>query len=173
MEAVKKRDAEFVRYVLAPDIKLSFGGHRGVEDFETLWNPGDASSKLWNELSTILSLGGSFESRPGFTRFEAPYVSSRWPEKFSPHHYVAVTVDRLDVHEDAGDRYPVIGRLSYDIVQSSYSWQSIPTSWVSVVMPDGKRGYVLSRYVRSPIDLSATFEKRSGRWVLAALVSGD
>lgn len=45
--------------------------------------------------------------------------------------------------------------------------------WVKIVAPNGKKGYVFSRYIRRPIDHRACFEKKQGRWLMTALVTGD
>jgi hypothetical protein len=37
----------------------------------------------------------------------------------------------------------------------------------------GKKGFIKAKYVRSPIDYRAIFEKNNGKWKMGAFISGD
>lgn len=68
--------------------------------------------------------------------------------------------------------------LSFDILpfaREAYERMSEKQSeeWTSVLLRDGRVGYVASRYLRSPIEHRAIFERKNGRWWLTAFVSGD
>ncbi len=66
---------------------------------------------------------------------------------------------------------PIIAALSYDVVPMANERGS--NGWEAIRLPDGRTGYIATRYVRRPIDYRAIFIKRSGRWLLKALVAGD
>ena len=77
--AVKKRDKRFLLSILHPKIMNSFGGDGGVREFVEMWKLNSPDSKVWSELLTVLSMGGSFYQEDGTEDFSgAPYVSSRW-----------------------------------------------------------------------------------------------
>ena len=45
--------------------------------------------------------------------------------------------------------------------------------WLKVETLGGKKGFVNAKFVRSPIDYRAIFEKKSRSWKMTAFVSGD
>ena len=47
------------------------------------------------------------------------------------------------------------------------------SEWTRIKLRDGRTGYISSRYVRSPIDYRAVFNKMDGRWRMTAFVAGD
>ncbi len=74
---------------------------------------------------------------------------------------------------------PVVDTLSYNIVQieleNSVRDKNKPDSytWVKVNTLGGKKGFVQAKYVRSPIDYRAIFEKKNGKWKMTAFIAGD
>jgi hypothetical protein len=42
-----------------------------------------------------------------------------------------------------------------------------------VRLPDGRAGFVDSRFVRSPIDYRAAFARIDGRWQMTLFLAGD
>src|SRR5215469_9820431 len=76
-DAVKRKDTQFILGVVAPDILNDFGGGNGIQNFKAKWRLGKTEeSKLWAELDTVLSMGGSFRVDEGKRTFWAPYVYS-------------------------------------------------------------------------------------------------
>src|SRR5262245_30360691 len=67
--AIARRDAAAVLAIVHKNVKNSFGGDDGIEQFKQKWRPEDRESTLWKELGLVLALGGSFD-RDG--RFTAP-----------------------------------------------------------------------------------------------------
>ncbi len=45
--------------------------------------------------------------------------------------------------------------------------------WLKVEILGGKKGFVNAKYVRSPIDYRAIFDKNNGKWKMTAFVAGD
>jgi hypothetical protein len=76
--ALQQRDVQFLYGIVAPDIRNSFGGDDGFDEFKANWKPEDPNSKLWQTLTEVLVLGGQFmaPTRPheGSKMFVAPYV---------------------------------------------------------------------------------------------------
>jgi len=180
LEAVKKRDKEFLLSVLDPTITNSFGGSGGIEEFRQKWNPGDRNSRLWPELAAILMMGGSFVHSALGTQFCAPYVYSESVGKgIDPYEYAPITEKNTPVHAKPDDDAPIVITLSYDIVKV-IQWprrrqrhQNDADMWVKIITPDGRLGYVSAKSIRSSISYCACFANRKGKWVMTALVAGD
>jgi hypothetical protein len=180
MAAARKKDKEFVLSILDPKIELSFGGHSGIKDFKEMWKIDSPNSKFWNELTTILQMGGSFKSVEGTTEFIAPYVTSQWPDdpSLDVFDYVAVIGTNVRLRSTPGTSAKVVESLSYDIVnlvqtQPAGAIEKDGFKWLKVKTGTGTEGYVAAKYVRSPIDYRAYFRKINGSWRMTAFIAGD
>lgn len=180
-QAINRRDAQFLIGVLDKDIKLSFGGDWGVQRVIEMWNPYSPQSTIWKELGDVLRLGGTFGygHYPRDT-FWAPYVFglSGQLDNF----WDAVIVgNNVQVHAQPSSSSPVIAALSYDVVKlGPYDPNPVTEKigefsypWKRVRLADQRTGYVYGRYVRSPLDYRAAFNKIDGAWKLTAFVKGD
>ncbi|MGD9715048.1 MAG: SH3 domain-containing protein [Thermomicrobiales bacterium] len=156
--------------MLHPNVKVSFGGESGPEDFEAHWKLDDSSSEFWDAMAELLALGGSVT--PKCMGFVAPYVFSEWPEEYDAFEHGVIVGSQVRLRSAPSLDGLIIGALSFDIVQWVPDDKEVP-GWVGVETLDGKRGYVADRYVRSPITYRAIFTKTEGRWYLTALVAGD
>ena len=174
LEALQQRDTSFVISILSPEIKNSFGGNDGIPEFRRYWKPERPDSKFWKTMIRVLALGGSFN---GETTFMAPYTYSKFPDEFDAFEHGVVIGENVKVRKEPKLDGQVIGTLSYDIVKVT-DWKPIneagkKQAWVTVSLTGNARGYIAEDYIRSPIDYRAIFEKRNGKWQLAAFVSGD
>ncbi len=178
IEAVKQRNTPFVLTVLHPKIHLSFGGHYGVKDFRDMWKPDSPDSQVWDELSTILSLGGTFSTSEGKKVFWAPYTFSTFPNDLDATEYASIVGENVRVRSQPTTSASIVTNLSYDIVKATLlisdnnREDDIP-GWVKVVVPDGRNGYVASRYVRTAFDYRLGFERIRGKWLITAFIGGD
>lgn len=166
---VARRDVQALLAVVRKDIKNSFGGNDGIDEFKTLWEIDQADSKVWEILATVLGLGGSFTAD---NQFSAPYVFSRWPQGVHAYDYVAIIGTDVRARAAPEASSDVLARLSYDIVEQVDSTLA-SDDWAAIRLPGGRLGYVAKRYVRSPIDYRAIFEKSDGRWQMSILIAGD
>jgi hypothetical protein len=165
--AVTHRDVDAVVKILDPNVKASFGGDEGVEDFKRFYFGGNGGGvDFWKELAEALSLGGTFMAPETFA---TPYVYSAWPEVLDAFDCIAVVGTSVRVRAAPRVSAPPIARLTHAIVRA----HGDRNDWTSVELPDGRTGYVASRYLRSPVDHRAVFQFRDGRWWLAAFVAGD
>jgi hypothetical protein len=171
LQAVQGRDTVVLYSVLAPDILNSFGGDGGIAEFKEMWRPGDPDSRIWTELTGILSLGGAFVAEDLFV---APYTSSSFPDGWDSFDYVAVVGADVRVRERPTTSAPVLMTLSFDIVRrAAEPAGSAVDGWTAVQLADGRTGYVAAAYARSPVDRRAGFVHRDGRWLLRTFVAGD
>jgi hypothetical protein len=168
-DALARRDAAAVLAVVSPDIKLSFGGDEGFAAFKTLWRPESPDSPLWETLSTVLSLGGTFAGDGTFT---APYVFANWPQDKDAFTFVAAIRPGVRVRRAPDSRAAVVATLDYTIVELLDPSAPDPT-WSKIKTPDGKIGFVDARMVRSPIDYRVRFEKIDGHWRMTFFLAGD
>lgn len=168
--AIADRDAPALLGVVHPDIRNSFGGDDGVEAFKRIWGPEQRSSSVWQELSDVLRLGGTFD---GPDTFVAPYVFSRWPSEFDPFEHVALVGSRVRVRSDPNADAHVLATLDYAILQLSADKGYPQRPWTSVRLDDGRSGFVAANLVRSPIDYRAYFVRSNGRWQMTIFIAGD
>lgn len=167
--ALARHDAEAVLAVVHKDIKNSFGGDDGIEEFRKTWSLDKPDSKLWETLATVLALGGIFESDGSFT---APYVYTSWPEELDAFDHVAVTGSGVRVRSEPNTTAPTLATLTFSIVECLPD-NDPDKPWVSIRLPGGKTGYIDRRYVRSSIDYRASFSKIDGRWQMTFFLAGD
>jgi len=182
--ALNKRDRKFLLSILHPKIQNSFGGDGGIKEFVTDWKLNSPTSKVWTELLTVLSLGGSFGEDNGQKIFEAPYVTSRWdsimnklPDADAFTHS-AIIAARVPVYSkpDAAGRAVVF--LSYDVVEvdnerSIWKGEHEELLWVKIKTPKGQEGYVKADKIRSAVDYRAYFKKVRGKWMMYVFSAGD
>jgi len=170
--AVAERSPAAILDAVHPQIKNSFGGDGGIEEFKQMWRLEQPDSTFWKEFGTVLALGGSFDGAGAFT---APYTFSRWPDDIDAFDYVAVVGSDVRIRTLPRADAPVLRQVSHFILQldNEPSSQSGPGEDWTAVKIDGKKGYVATRFVRSPTDYRATFRYTDGRWWLVFFVAGD
>jgi hypothetical protein len=168
--AVARHDVAAVLAVVASGATVSFGGgDGGPAEFREYWRLDSPDSGLWDELATVLALGGDFGEDGAF---EAPYVSSEWPDGIDGFEHVAIVGSGVRVRAAAGADAETIATLGFEIVAAG-SDDAPDDAWRAVVLADGRAGFVDARYVRSPIDYRARFAKVGGAWKLVSFVAGD
>ena len=164
--AIARRDEAAVLAVADPGVRLSFGDDNGADDLQRMLR--DSHGTLWADLAATLALGGTFTSP---TTFVAPYVFSTWPERADSFECAAILGDRVRVRETDATGSPVIGSVSFDVVQVLRDRRD--GTPVQVRLSNGVAGFVAAAFVRSPIDRRASFEKVGGQWRLRSFVIGD
>jgi hypothetical protein len=190
--AIKSRDSKFILNSLAPDVLVSYGGCEGVKCFIQFWKLNQPNSKIWDTLSNVLSLGGSFETYKGEKYFCAPYVFSEFPDRVNGeelmgvHEYAAIIGQNVNVRLRPSLNAPIVTSLSYDIIKLDQSPNHSSGNWFKILAPTP--GYVSSQFIRNPFDYRACFKKVretppyndgassdfvNGKWLMNALVAGD
>lgn len=175
IQAVQRRDVNYLLSILSPKVSNDFGGGEGIADFKQKWKPERSQSEVWIELAKVLSLGGAFDKDGAFS---APYLHARWPQDEGDVFEVgAIIGENVRVRAAPQINASVIRTLSFDIVDVP-DWQTAKArgekrQWIKVKLSDGQTGYVAEEFIRSPIDYRAVFEKQNGRWVMTAFIAGD
>lgn len=177
--AVKRRDLKHLLSVLDPDIKVSFGGDQGIADFKRLWQVGSPESRLWDELLKVLSNGGHMRRSRGADSFSAPYSFNGFPEDLDVFTHSVIFGNAVALRDTPSLEGRVLTRLSYNIVTvvgektvTAEDGEPVPI-WFFIRTLGGSSGYVSAKYVRSPIDYRAHFDKKRGKWKMTSFVAGD
>jgi hypothetical protein len=177
IEAAKKRDAKYILGVVDRDIKNSFGGNDGIEEFMKAWKINSPDSEFWNEFFPVITNGGTFFKKGKTKIFFAPYSFNAFPDDLDAFSYSVIFGNNVNLRLKADNNSPVIASLSYNIVEIVNSINSgsnsEKVSWYEVKTLGGKKGFVSADYVRSPIDYRAGFEKIKGKWKMTIFLAGD
>ena len=167
--AIAVRDTAALLAAVDPNIKNSFGGNDGIDEFKTMWKVGQPDSEIWDELGTVLSMGGSFT---GEHTFVAPYVFSRWPESLDSFEHIAVVGANVRVRSEPRPDASPIDSVSFVILPVANDARVTDDAWRAVKV-ESRIGFVSSRFARSPIDYRAIFSSQGGQWRLVTFVAGD
>ena len=179
IDAVKRRDAKFILSILDADIKNSFGGNDGIEEFKEYWQIESADSKFWGEFLPVIGNGGHFQAEGdgGLPIFTAPYSFAGFPNDLDAFEHSVIFGSRVNLRRAPNLTSPIVGKLSYNIVRVT---NTIPLSddaespdWYEIETLGRLRGFVKAEYVRSPIDYRAGFQKKSGVWKMIFFIAGD
>jgi hypothetical protein len=173
-DVIARKDAAALIKLLAPEIKLDFGGGNGIAAFQKQWSPSDPKSELWSALSLVVDQGGNFDSK---TVFSAPYTFSAFPSDLDGADKAVVTSPGAAMRVVAKSNAPVLRQLDHDILTVNGTLkpqhEAGADDWAEATDGKGTHGFVLARDVRSPLDYRALFEKRKGKWLLTAFVASD
>ncbi|MDI6757498.1 MAG: SH3 domain-containing protein [Endomicrobiia bacterium] len=181
IQACRRKDLKFLLRHTDENISFSFGfPNTGTDDFIKVWKldkePGQ--SLIWGELEYILNLGGAFEKDGSFN---APYTFAGFPDFADGFESVVCVSSNVFLRASPSASGPVVKKLCYDILtfaddrNGKYDYWRVKgkAGWLKVRTRQGEEGYVLNKYVRSPIDYRASFSKKNGVWKMTDFVSGD
>jgi hypothetical protein len=163
-DAVARKDTAAVLRVVDPAVRLDFDAGIGIDAFKRR-----VDEAFWEELGKVLAMGGRF-STP--TTFEAPYVSSDWPDYLDPIECFAVIGSGVRLRNAPDKSARVLMTLDFAVVHVFLNEPEI-RGWQRVELVSGNTGYVASTLLRSAIDYRAYFERKMGSWYLVAFVAGD
>jgi hypothetical protein len=168
---VAKHDTAALLEIVDPEIRASFGSDHGITAFKELWNLDDPGSQLWKELGTVLAMGGAFSGPDLFT---APYTFSNWPNDLDAFEFVAVVGSNVRVRTESRADAPVLATVDYAILQvdDQAGFDAKDQEWTGIKF-EGKKAYISSRFLRSPIDYRARFAKSNGQWRMIFFLAGD
>ena len=185
MKAAANHDSEFILSILDREIINRSDGERGEKEFIHLWKLKEPDSRLWETLTSALSLGGSFRDNAGTKEFCAPYVTSKWPTVVSqltkdadPLDYQVITDKDVPLRSEPNLDASVIVTLNDDVVRvyangSVADSKNGDTHWLKISTVSGHLGFVPQDVVRSPSDYQACFRKTGSRWLMTELASRE
>lgn len=182
-QAVADRDADFIRAIASPQIRLSFGD---VQTLDSL-NLDDPDAPAWRHLEKAIATGcATYDlARPDTDMGTLTWVCPQafvTPEIDSPYNQVVIVAADVNVRDEPSLNSPVVDVVSSEIVQrdlqvelasAEYDLAETLEGWVPVVTPRGIRGYVSSRYAYSPVGYRAFFSRTNGDWQMEMFLAGD
>lgn len=186
-QAVRDRDAKYIRSIVTPETKFSFGAQRSIDYL----NPENPNSSFWTSLEKALSLGCSQESYgyscpTVFQQFDNA-VKKNPSANLDAFSAIVVVGENVNVRSQPSSNSAAIATLTNEIVKYDIAtFQNAsdqdksatlrldnPKGWTPVILSDNRRGFVSSRYAYSPIGYRVLFSKSSGDWKMQAFVTGD
>jgi len=174
LDAVRRRDADFVVLQADPEIKLSFGGDSGRQIFRESLTGGEEwqGESYWRELQTVLELGGVFLSDGAFCTPYLACIDVPGCPYCDPYETVYVTKKDAVARTAPDPGAPVAAKLSWNVLQLDYEAQGAQ-SWYAVRLPDGRSAYLADSDARMAIDYRARFEKTAEGWRMTVFIAGD
>lgn len=174
---VTAKDASALRAMLAPQVRVSFGGESGPDAFFERWKPAEPGSELWPLLAKLLTLGSTGERSDDGVTATYPYAYAAFPDDLDAFTSGVITGRGVKVREKADAASPVVTQLDYDVVKVR-DWKfdgetGTSPPWIEVELWNGKTGFVAKSMIRSPGDYRVGFTKQDGTWKLTYLVAGD
>jgi hypothetical protein len=164
--AVEKRDIDALLGLMSDDVRVSFGGRYGKEQFREYWRSKPSGSDgLWLELSEALSLGCAVKGEARV--FPSMFAQADDLDGFET--WIAKPGARLRRAPNLGGA--IAARLSWHVLRLDGQWNG--EDWIPVRLADGRRGYVHQSAVRSPIDYRLIANRRGEGWRITAFVAGD
>jgi hypothetical protein len=180
LTALQTRDERFVLSIVDPNIKNGSDTERGLAELRKLWELDQPDSALWDELTTVLKMGGSFRlSKEEGKEFCAPYVTSEWPTVFDklPQDaflsYYVITEKDLAMRAEPNSNAPMVATLTYDVVKvdSALNEPTERSGFMRIITLNGQVGYVPDETVRSASEHHAVFKKVKGKWLMTVFAA--
>lgn len=166
--AVERKDREALLATVTEATIVNYGGGVGRADFIAAWGLDDpATSPVWRELGTALSLGCARDLDGSYWSPSLSVQLADQEDVFTA--AVALPGAVLRAAPDAASA--ALATLEWDVLTLESDDGS--DEWWPVSLADGRRGYVHRDQLRLQVDYRAVFERIDGRWVLAAFVAGD
>jgi len=187
--AVSERHSEYLRAIADPNIHLSFGPPLRLDDLD-IDNP---NSLFWKRLERVVNapcsprIGSPTDANGNPQEWACPSASEIQQldnGSYAPFTDVFIVGDSVNVRMEPSPDSAVIGTLSDEVVKvdpqgfeqlSETQRQLLETheGWRPIITPDGKRGFVSSRYALSAVGYRAFFKNEGQGWYMTVFVTGD
>lgn len=184
-QAVQDRDADFIRAIAAPDIRLTFGLPMTIDELD-IDNP---NALFWKNMEKAIATGCAseiFGVEPEKQTWICPHVflAPETVPTIDPYSHIVIVGNDINVRAEPDSSSPVVGTVSNEVVRydvdstsdlSAEQQQAVSTlnGWQSIITSTGQRGFVSSRYAYSPIGYRAFFTKENDTWQMTVFIAGD
>lgn len=172
--AVRQRDADALKALMASDIKLTFGPPPKAppEDVLQLVDP---NSSVWGELQSLLELGGAYPT-PSRDVYCVPYTYAAFPGDVDPYNHQVLIQPAVPARAAPADDAAIVAMLDYAIVQTDYGTPTLirddsGREWIKIYLVK-TTAYVPAESLRSPSSSRACFTKRDNHWLITHLSPG-
>ncbi len=175
-QAVRSRDANLIRSIASPQIRLSFNSSRTLDDLD-LNNP---RAPIWLAMEKAFAGGCNKQTHNGKKpTWICPQVGAIWPQQLDPQHYVAIIGENVNVRDRPNHNSQIIGILSNEAVElDQTALKKTPVNfnnlndWTPIILPNKQHGYIANNYVYSAYGYHGFFEKIGGKWKMTTFQSG-
>jgi hypothetical protein len=155
----------------APDVFAGFSAQRGIPALRRAWGVDRSPKRFLSELQLVLSLGGRFEG-PEKNSFVAPSMFARFPrEDLMATHWVVIR-PKAPVYARQSVTSPVLRRATFDVFPTEDAYKGSLQGWARVTLPDGRKGYMLTKDIRNISESHAHFTKTSSGWKMTGFYQG-
>jgi hypothetical protein len=182
LDAIVRRDIDYVVKQASSDIKLSFGGSSGPKDFrkslslsakdlaaEYKYRAVEMREGYWDALEEVFRMGGQFTAK---NTFEAPYTwTAKLPHDADSYSTYLIITENAALRDRPSKYGEAIAALSYDVVTGIKGGEG--TKFQKVKLASGAQGFVHKDDLRSIIDYRARLQKLNGKWTITLFIAGD
>jgi hypothetical protein len=166
--AVERRDREALLAAVTDATIVDYGGGLGRADFIAAWRlDAPATSPVWEELGTALSLGCARDQDGSYWAPSLAVQLADQPDMFA----AFIALPGAELHGAPDPASPVLAELEWHVL--TVVEDDARDDWLEVELAGSGRGFVRRDRLRAMLDYRAVFERIDGRWVLAAFVAGD
>lgn len=167
-DAVTRKDPAQLRALVADDVRSSFGGDGGWDEFAAAWGLDQPQrSALWTEMQQAMALGCAWTDYDGRV---FPGLFEDMGDDADPFELLVIRPGgalRASPDRNAVPR-TVVDWASATVVEAPG-----PDGWVKVTTSAGDSGWIERGFVLSPLGYRLVSEFRGGRWWITAFVAGD
>lgn len=186
---VATKDKKALMAVVDSNIKCSFGGDKGIDDFRRMWMIDAPGSPIWSNLSRLVRAGGTMDASQQTVCF--PYLfTASIPDSVDLVNVFFVTGGHIDIRQRPDSVSRILAYLSDELIyrrgdtthtapcrnknHAHYYQAGERQDWVAVSNFDKTvNGYVYWDYLWSPFDYRMFVSRRSGQWRITSLIAGD
>lgn len=176
LERIEQKDTDYLKELVSDDVKNGYES-MGKEEFWSKWNldSNPMESKLWNELNTIVRIG---IENCNNSLIIAPYYYNHFPEEYDAFYYGYVFENDVPIFLEPNLNSEILDRYSKEVIAYMHSFintDSNENDWNTVVLADGRIGYINARDVRKVVDYRVTFfyNLEQDKWQLISFIAGD
>lgn len=167
-DAVARQDPVALRRLAADDIRSSFGGDGGWDEFAAAWDLDEPrNSALWKQIQSVMALGCA-KTEAGGRVF--PGLFDDMGDGADPFELLVIRPG-ASLHS-APDRN-ASGIRTLDWASAAVVDAQGPEGWVKVRAASGESGWIEAGLAISPLDHRLVSEVRDGHWRISAFVAGD
>lgn len=188
LEAVKRRNANFIRAIYTPQTKWSQSGTIDIETYKI----DNYQSNFWQAMEKAVGAGCTIERNANIAEKDVdsdvwvcPDTGGNSIGNAAGQAQVAILGENVNVRSQPNTRSAIIVVLSKELVQfdtQTFSNSplriqeslSSPEGWTPVILNDGRRGWVQSRFVYYETrDYRVSFVRSRGQWRLRYFLRGN
>ncbi|MEA3423719.1 MAG: WG repeat-containing protein [Bacillota bacterium] len=176
LEKIEQKDMNYLNELVSDDVKNGYESIGKVE-FWSKWNldSDPMESNLWDELYTIARIG--FDNRNN-SLLITPYYYNHFPEEYDDFYYGYVFENDVPIFLETNLNSEILDSYSKELIAYMHNFIYIDANgndWNTVVLSDGRIGYINAQSVRKNIDYRATFfyNPEQDKWQLTSLMAGD